>query len=125
MNAIFLNEAGGDFQKHFIAEKGHEMHIHPLEGSLHVLRTALPQGDDLEFEAKLLRRLPERLPDAKDSGATLSFEFQIPIFRKVLRVGETFLLGRFPPVLASKKSGALPIGTIFPRYTCSFPFINL
>src|SRR5690606_20907716 len=75
---------------------------------------SVPVGYDGVLAEKLICRLAEGFTTFDLTGAVLSPERQIPVFGKVLCLGQAVLFRRDSPVASLQKCRALPVTTICP-----------
>ena len=85
-------------------EERQQMHRNAKANAFDVLRTAFTIGNDLILMEKLFRRLLECLAGVQFPGTAHPFQPKIPVMSKLLREGETFLLGAFPAEATADKS---------------------
>ena len=89
MNAVLLNESGGDFAEPLLAEERAKMDAKPVLMALHIDRAALAGGQREELAKKLIGGLVEGDAAARRFAAPhFSLEFEKPILGEVLRVRE-------------------------------------
>ena len=113
MDAVILDKAGGDLRDPLLAEKRKQVNANAHFVAVDILRASLTVGDDLVFGDEFLGGFLEGSTFRKAaSPAVLAFEFEIPVFRKILCERETLLLGAGSMLSATYGGGALPIRAV-------------